>query len=464
MKATKILLSVIALAMLMASCGKNNPVKPTENWDTPVSSIGVNNRVIYEVNVRNFSKEGNFAGVTAQLDRLYKLGVDIIWLMPIHPIGIEGHNGSIGSPYAVRNYMEVNSDYGTIDDFKNLVSAAHSKGMKVWMDWVPNHTAMDHPWVKDHPEYYAGSKPYHPTISGVTWADVYQLDMKKEATYKAMTECMKYWVGECDIDGFRFDYASSNMIANDFWVYAKAELSKIKSGLEWLAEADCSVDNESLLANFDFDYAWGFNDKITAFAASPVITDLQASCQELFNNKRYTGGKAKMVYVTNHDLNADSGTEFTRFGRHLANMTVLSFTIYDMPLIYNGQEIGDDQHMNLFDKQTIWWGNTNDGIQTLIKKLCRLKRTTKALASGAERGSLYIMPTEDIENLFSYKRTNGESEVVVVMNFSGKSVTSQFAGSVPQGKFRDYLDGGDVEFSSDPTFTVPAYGCKIFRK
>lgn len=466
MKATKILFTVMVFALLMTSCKSNEPSKPTEDWDTPVASIGKNNRVIYEINVRNFSKEGNFAGVTEQIDRLYRLGVDIIWLMPIHPVGIEGHNGSMGSPYAVRDYMAVNPDYGTIDDFKNLINAAHAKGIKVWMDWVPNHTAMDHVWLKEHYTYYAqkAGKPYNPVIGGVTWADVYQLNMKNEEVHNAMIDCMKFWVSECGIDGFRFDYASSDMISNDFWVSAKTALTAVKADLEWMAEADCSTDNEKLLANFDFDYAWGFNDKITAFAASPAVTDLQAACQDLFNNKRYADGKAKMVYVTNHDLNADSGTEFTRFGRHLANMTVLSFTIYDMPLIYNGQEVGDDQHMNLFDKQTINWGNTDDKIQTLVKKLCRLKRTTKALASGSERGSLYIMPTENTTDLFSYKRSNGDSEVVVIMNFAGHSVTSQFAGVVPEGVFRDYLDGGDVSFADDPTFTIPAYGCKIYRK
>lgn len=468
MKLYKILLSVIAASLLLASCQNNEPQKPTEDWDTPVASIGKNNRVIYEVNVRNYSKAGNFAGVTADMDRLYKLGVDIIWLMPIHPVGVVGKNGSMGSPYAVRDYTKVNPDYGTIDDLKALVNAAHAKGIKVWMDWVPNHTSMDHVWLSNPTTYtyYAqrAGKPYNPVIGGVTWSDVYQLNMKSATVHTAMIECMKPWVQDCGIDGFRFDYASSNMISNEFWVSMRSALTAINPNLEFMAEADCSTDNEALLANFDFDYAWGFNDKMNDYMSTKDLAQFKEDCKTLFNNDRYKKGKGKMVYVTNHDLNADYGTEFSRFANYLSIMTAVSFTIYDMPLIYNAQEVGDDQQMNLFDKQTITWGNKNEKIETLIKKLVRLKRTTKALASASERGSLYIMPTEDQDKIFSYKRTNGESEVVVILNFSNKHVDSQFAGTVPLGTFRDYLDGGDVNFAQDPRFTVPAYGVKIYRR
>lgn len=466
MKLKRLFFIAIAASLLLASCQKSEPQKPTEDWDTPVASIGKNNRVIYEVNVRNFSKAGNFDGVRNDIDRLYKLGVDILWLMPIHPIGVTGRSGSLGSPYSVRDYMAVNPDYGTVDDFKNLVNAAHAKGMKVWMDWVPNHTAMDHVWFKEHFTYYAqkSGKPYNPVIGGITWSDVYQLNMKSAEVHNAMIECMKYWVSECKVDGFRFDYASSDMISNDFWVSARAALTAINPDLEFMAEADCSTEYATLLTNFDFDYAWGFNDRMNDFMISKDLNKFKDDCKALFNNDRYQGGKGKMVYVTNHDLNADYGTEFSRFSNFLSIMTAISFTLYDMPLIYNGQEVGDDQQMNLFDKQTVTWGNKNEKIETLIKKLCRLKRTTKALASASERGSLYLMPTENQEEIFSYKRTNGDSEVVVILNFSGKRVDSQFAGTVPMGVFRDYLDGGDVNFSEDPRFSVPAYGVKIYRK
>lgn len=465
MKTIKLILSSLIIALLFASCNNAEPVLPTEDWDSPVQSIGAGNRVIYEMNVRNFSKEGTLAAAMTQIDRLYTLGVDIIWLMPIHPIGVEGRSGSMGSPYSVKDYMSVNPDYGTLEDFKNFVSAAHSKGIKVWMDWVPNHTAKDHPWVTEHPEYYAGARPYSPA----GWPDVYQLDMRKEATHTAMIECMQYWVEECDIDGFRFDYASSDMISTSFWASARAAIDPIKR-IEWMAEADFNSYDpdapkyEETRQYFDFDYAWRFNSQLDAFVQTKNVDDLRKDCEELFNDARYKESLAKMVYVTNHDLNADDGTEFDRFSHYLYNITALTFTIYDMPLLYNGQEVGDDQRMNLVDKQTITWGNTDDKIELLIKKLCRLKRTTPALTTGAQRGSLYLMPTEDQDKLFSFKRSNGASEVIVIMNFSGKSVESQFAGIVPTGVYRDYLDGGDVTFTDNPTFTIPAYSCKIYRK
>ncbi len=465
MKTIKIIISSLILALLFASCKKSEPVKPTEDWNSPVESIGVGNRVIYEMNVRNFSKEGTLAAAQTQIDRLHTLGVDIIWLMPVHPIGVVGRSGSMGSPYAVKDYMSVNPDYGTLADFKSFISAAHAKGIKVWMDWVPNHTAKDHPWVSEHPEYYAGAAPYSP--SG--WPDVYQLDMRKPATHAAMIECMKFWVEQCDIDGFRFDYASSDMISTSFWAAAHEAIDPIKK-LEWMAEADFNSYDpnapkyEETRKYFDFDYAWRFNSQMEAFVTSKDIADLRKACEELFNDARYKEGLAKMVYVTNHDLNADDGTEFDRFSRYLYNLTALTFTLYDMPLIYNAQEVGDDQRMNLTERQTITWGNTTPSIEDLIKKLCRLKRTTPALTTGAQRGTLYLMPTEDQDNIFSFKRSNGSSEVIVILNFSGKSVDSQFAGNVPVGVYRDYLDGGDVTFEQNPTFTVPAYSCKIYRK
>lgn len=465
MKTIKIILSSLIIALLFASCKNDEPVRPTEDWDTPVQSIGTGNRVIYEMNIRNFSKDGNIAGAIAQLDRLYKLGVDILWVMPIHPIGVLDRSGSMGSPYSVKDYMSVNPDYGTLEDFKRLVVEAHSRGIKVWMDWVPNHTAKDHPWVTEHPEYYAGAKPYSPA----GWPDVYQLDMKKEATHTAMIECIKFWVEQCDIDGIRFDYASSSMISDSFWESARAALDPIKK-LEWLAEADFnSYDADAAKYSktkdyFDFDYAWRFNSNLDAFSQTKNVGELRKYCEELFDDPRYKENLAKMVYVTNHDLNADDGTEFDRFANFLYNITALTFTISDMPLIYNGQEVGDNQRMNLTEKQTITWGNTDDRIEDLIKKLCRLKRTTPALTTGAQRGVLYLMPTEDQDELMAFKRSNGASEVIVILNFSNKSVESQFAGYVPTGVYRDYLEGGDVTFEQDPSFKVPAFGCKIYRK
>ncbi len=467
MKAIKYIIStLVASSLLFSACTTVEPIDPDQpNWDTPVASIGENNKVIYEVNVRNFSKSGDFNGLRAELGRLNKMGVDVLWLMPIHPIGVEKRSGTMGSPYSVKDFKAINPDYGTNDDFKNLIKDAHDMQMEIWIDWVANHTAWDNSWITEHPEYYAkkGGKPYAPVINDIEWSDVAQLKMTALATQDAMIDAMKYWVSEFNIDGFRCDYASSPMIPATFWSKARTEIDAIKE-VKWMCEADCETYYDDLLESFDYDYAWGFNDRLSDFATNGDLESLRQNCSDLFNNDRYSNGKSRMVYLTNHDLNADKGSEFSRFGTKLKALTVLYFTIYDMPLLYNGQEVGDDQQMGLFTKESVIWNNSTPEIETLIKKLSRLKRTTPALSGGSERGSIYIYPTDDMENIFAFQRKKGDSEVLVLLNFSSKSVSAQFAGNQPIGDFKNYLDGGTVNFANDPRFTLPANGYAVYLK
>jgi glycosidase len=418
---------------------------------TPVSN---HNKVIYEVNVRNFSPQGNLNGLTSELPRLKELGIDILWLMPIHPIGTQNRVGGKGSPYAAKDYKAINPDYGTTSDLKNLVAAAHNNGMEIWLDWVANHTAWDHVWVSSNIDYYAysnGTRPYSP----MGWNDVIQLDFNNQNMRNAMIDAMKYWVREFDIDGFRCDYATGPPVT--FWNEVCAAVNTQKK-VSWLAEGD----NANYMTAFDYDYAWAFNDRLNSFGSGSNVSDLINACEELINNSRYTN-KSRMIYLTNHDLNADHGTEFTRYGANVYPLTVLMFTIYGMPLLYNGQEIGANKSMGLFEVNTVPWTPVNTTMSSLIKKLTALKRTQPALEDGANKGAYKKYATNN-SNVYVYSRSKGNNEVLVMLNFSSNAVSFNFSGSAPSGSYTDYLESGTTTFAVQTAVSVPAKGYKVFVK
>jgi len=453
MKNKWLLFFLIGGTFLITACTKESKT-PEEPQNPPESPILSENKIIYEINVRNYSTQGNFAGLEKNLPGLKDLGVDILWLMPVHPIGEKNRIGSKGSPYSVKDYLKINPDYGTENDLKSLVKAVHEAGMEIWLDWVANHTAWDHSWVNEHLDYYAsqnGQKPYSP--SG--WTDVVQLNYSNQSMRTAMIDAMKYWVKEFDIDGFRCDYATG--VPLDFWQKAKTEIESIKK-ISWLAEGD----DANYMSVFDWDYAWAFNTSLNDFGKSMNVANLKSACSALFNNAKYSN-KGRMVYLTNHDLNAYDGTEFTRYGNAVIPLTVLYFTIYDMPLIYNGQEIGANKVMGLFDVNPIPWTPVNATMQNLIKKLIRLKHTQPALANGKNRGSLNYYNTSD-NQVFVYSRKTENNEVVVMLNFSNAPVNFQFTGSAPAGKFSNYFNSGQQEFNTSGTINLAANSYAVYVK
>lgn len=451
-------LLMIIVGLIGCSSDPDSPypgpgTNPPGNAET--SPISKNNRVIYEVNVRNYSSEGNFAGLQKDLSRLKEVGVDILWLMPIHPIGVENRGGTLGSPYSVKDYKAVNPDYGTLADLKSLVAAAHDLNMEVWLDWVANHTAWDHAWVADHIEYYAeknGQRPYSPE----NWTDVAQLDYNNPALRAAMIDAMQYWVREADIDGYRCDAVT--YVPLSFWREARPEVDKIKK-ITWLAEGD----KAEYMEVFDYDYAWGFSNDLNEFGKNRDISKLIQACETLYNNEAYAL-KGRMVYLTNHDLNAYDGTEFTRYTNSVLPLTVLSFTIYDMPLLYNGQEIGMNKSMGLFDLSPVTWTPVNLTMSKLIQQLTYLKRTQPALEGGAGRGTLTRYPTTST-SVYAYSRKKGNSEVVVLLNLTNAPVNVRFNGQVPSGEFTDYLGTtGKQTFAAQTTIALSVNGYAVYVK
>ena len=369
-------LSLVA-ALLIAAC---NPGKGGSEFDN-TKPVSPENRVIYQLNVGAFTEEGTFNAAQQQLDRLDTLGIDIIWLMPIYPRGETMH-----SPYASMNFRDVNPAYGTVDDLKAFVAAAHQHGMKVWLDWVPNHVAVENPWVKEHPEYFtkdANGEMIHPH----GWGDVFELNYQDKGLVEEMNGALKFWVDECDVDGFRCDYVSSPTIPVAYWQNIIAELKSRGKTVEFLSETDITnPDNVRIdSCGFDYDYAWDFQSALAwKYKDSNDGDTLKAICNWFLDSSDKVKNR-RMVYLTNHDQNYNDGGNTLRdfYGDNRYALTVLEFTFYGMPLLYQGQEIGDPDTLNYFTDAKVKWQQVDYKMKHTVRTLVALHHTQPALAANA---------------------------------------------------------------------------------
>ncbi len=331
------------------------------------------NASIYEVNIRQYTKEGTFKAFEAHLPRLKALGTDILWLMPIYPIGEKSRKGSLGSYYAVKDYLDVNSEYGTREDFKALVDKIHSMGMYVILDWVANHTAWDNKLIEDHPDWYTVDSTGKIVTPVEDWSDVADLNYENQDLRNYMTEALLFWVKEFGIDGYRCDVAG--MVPVEFWNEARTELDKIKP-VFMLAEWEDPVLLEKA---FNMDYAWNLHHVMNSIAmGKKSVADLD----QYFTTpeKVYPGNAIRMNFISNHDENSWNGTVWKRMGDATPSMAILSATIPGMPLIYSGQEAGLDKQLSFFEKDEIEW--KEHGIGEIYKALFNLKKNNKALWNG----------------------------------------------------------------------------------
>jgi len=376
--------------------------RPTRDW--------VRDGVIYEIYPRAFSPQGDFNGITARLDILKDLGVNILWLMPIHPIGQEKKKGTIGSPYAVRDYYGINPDYGTKDDFKKLIAEAHRRGMKVIIDIVANHTSWDSIMMK-WPEFYE-----HDASGRITyphdWSDVAELNYSNPQLRRYMTDMLKYWIQEFDLDGFRCDVAEE--VPTDFWENARAELDKIKPDIVMLAEGHKA---ELLLKAFDFDYSWPLHSALTNVIHGRVgASDLHAEWDKEF--REWPRGSLHMRFSDNHD----ERRAIARFGEPGAlAASALMFTLDGVPLLYNGMEVGDTTESGapaLFEKLPIFWpiAERRPEFPRFYKQIIALRQSSNAL----RRGALVWLKNSDELRVLTYMRRAEDEEVLVAINLSNR--------------------------------------------
>lgn len=376
------------------------------------------NAVLYECNIRQFSPQGNLTGVSDQLQRLKDLGIDVLWLMPIHPIGQINRKekpGDLGSPYSVRDYYAVNPDFGTVDDLKNLVAKAHSLGLKVILDWVPNHTAWDAVWMKTNPEFYTKvngqfTAPLNEHGQSTGWDDCADLDYGNPALRKAMIAAMQHWIKTTDIDGYRVDMAG--LVPNDFWAEVGPALDSIKNVFmlaEWQDEPG------HFKSAFQFNYGWKWKD-VTKDIATGKQTAVALDTLLNFLNQYYPAGYQQLYFTQNHDENSWSGTEKDLYGEAADAFNVLMFTWQGIPMLYNGQEDELTQRLAFFKKDPIGWSDFEK--TPFFQNLCDLRHNNKALGAGASGGALVKIKTDKDDLVYAFTREKDGERVIVITNLS----------------------------------------------
>lgn len=411
------------------------------------------NAVLYQLNTRQFTPEGTFRAAQAELPRLKELGVDIIWLMPIHPIGEKNRKGTLGSPYAVQDYFGVNPEFGTMEDLKAFVDAAHAQGMKVILDWVANHTAWDNPLTVSNPEWYERDLDgnFRPT-PWWDWSDIINLNYAHAGLRQYMTEALVYWVREADIDGYRADVAG--FVPLDFWETARKQMEAVKP-VFMLAEWEM---RDMHYAAFDATYAWTWKEAMQGIAAGRADTGALFGFYS-WNESAYPREAMRMTYTSNHDQNAWEGTEYEKYGPMREAAIVLSFTGEGIPLIYNGQEAGNRRRLAFFEKDPIVWKEDPQG--DLLKRLVALKHAHPALANGQWGGRMHQVVNTAPTKVFSFFREKDGDKIFVVLNLSGEPQTVTFTDDHHWGAYRDFADDTAATIDGSTSMTLPAWGWRV---
>jgi len=414
-----------------------------------------NNLTLYEVNVRQFTPEGTFAAFAEHLPRLKDLGVGIIWLMPIHPIGEKNRKGELGSYYAVRDYLGINAEFGTLADLKNLVGKAHDLGMYVIIDWVGNHTAWDNSLATEHPDWYVHDKDGDFVAPVADWADVIHLDYKNTEMRRYMIDALAYWVREVDIDGYRCDVA--HMVPVGFWEEARRALDAIKP-VFMLAEAE---GPEYHRFAFDSTYAWALHGMMNELVkGKKTLADLEAHMAAQLQS--YPEDAYQMMFTSNHDENTWNGTVDERLGPAAEVFAVFAGTVPGIPLIYGGQEAGLNKRLKFFDKDLIDWREDSRG--ALYRALVHLKRENPALWHGKNGGDYTRLQTGKDAMVLGFMRSRGEHQVLVILNFSAEPQEVTLSGKAIVGTYTDLLGKEVVVFGEAPTVELEGWGYLVLTQ
>ncbi|WP_108115780.1 alpha-amylase family glycosyl hydrolase [Kordia periserrulae] len=458
-------LSLLCMSVLfLFSCEtkkKEADTTPKEEKETTIAAVSADmmeSAVIYEANIRQYSKEGSFDAFTKDIPQLKQLGVKVIWLMPVFPISEtkrkatggdfaskiedpEERKKYLGSYYAVSDFTKINPEFGTIEDFRELVKTAHDNDMYVILDWVPNHTGWDHTWLKTNPEFYTKNDkgeitdPLNEDGTPVGWADVADLNYDNKELRKEMIKDMQYWITEEGVDGFRCDVAGS--VPTDFWEEAISQL-RAKKNLFMLAEA---WEPELLKGNlFDMVYGWDTHHVMNHVAqGEATVAKWDARMQEI--DSLYEDDDILMNFVTNHDENSWNGTIEERMGKAGPAFTALIYAAPGMPLVYSGQEYDMKHRLKFFEKDEI--PKEKGEMWPLLEKLGTLKNTNVALHGGKNAASYTKLTTSEADKVLAFKREKDGKKVYYIGNLSDEAVITKIDLI---GSFTDYLTDGAVMF------------------
>ncbi len=393
------------------------------NFTTPPTLRGSN---IYEVNVRQYTTEGTFKAFIAHLPRLQQMGVEILWFMPVFPIGLLNRKGSLGSYYSIKDFCAVNPEFGTQEDFKALVKEIHRLGMKIILDWVANHAAWDNVWTVEHPEYFV-QKPDGDFLSPYDWTDVIQINHDNKDQQQAMIHSMAYWIKEAGIDGFRADLA--HLTPLPFWLEARAFLDAIKPGLIWLAESE----EPAYAQAFDLTYTWKWMHATEQYARKEM--DI-AGLKNILMAKDGLENCLRMYFTSNHDENSWNGSEYEKYGVFAKALAVFSCTYQNaVPLVYSGQEIPNARRLAFFEKDSLEWrvAELDDFYRTLFAF-----RRTSAFYNQSVQSEFRFIDTPG--EVLGYEAMAGDQKMVVLLNLSGEEINCACPEQL-YGKFRNLFSG-----------------------
>ena len=421
---------------LVVSC--DNKVAEDSNQVTSTDTASVDGHPawimqgnIYEVNVRQYTPQGNFAAFETHLTRLKEMGVQTLWFMPLHPISVVDRKGKMGSYYAIADYRGINPEYGSMEDWKSLVKKAHEMGFKVIIDWVPNHTGADHGWLRSHPDFYVKDSTGKP-VSPFDWSDVRKLDYNNSAVRDSMISTMKFWVTETGIDGFRCDVAGE--LPDDFWKKCITELKQVKPSLFMLAEAEKASLH---IAGFDATYPWDVFVTMKKIAKGEKTADALDSAMYKIDTA-FPANAIKMYFTSNHDENSWSKADYeTMPGNIHAPFAVLTHTLArSVPLIYSGQEEPARDSISFFYKDTIEFKSLQRA--DFYRTLLALRKSNPALAANAKFTRLKL---GDDKSVYAFTRTSGEKEVLVIANLSNREQSINTANTPLKGSMTNVFTG-----------------------
>lgn len=456
-------LAIVAIASTLAAlpfdgaCAQPNAM--SSGASTTVPPAWSRRAVIYEVNVRQFTPEGTIAALQRHLPRLRRLGVDILWLMPVQPIGRKNRKGSLGSYYSIADYRAINPAFGTSSDFRSLVQTAHRQGMKVILDWVPNHSAFDHPWITQHKDYYV-TRADGTVINArdnegrdTDWTDVAELNYDNPAMRRAMIADMRWWLETMGIDGFRCDVAGG--VPMDFWRDARRELLRSRPGLFMLAEAEDPRMHEV----FDMTYAWQLhhllNDITRGKKSTGALTEYFAKDDSLYGADAY-----RMTFTSNHDENSWNGTEFERMGaNHLPAFVLAATSRRSMPLLYTGQEASMNKRLRFFEKDTVDWKGPS--LTEFYRAMFALKHQQPALSNGAWGGPQTVVRTDGGDRVYAFTRTKGTNTVFVAVNFGDTPASATLEAFSRPGRYSDWFTKSRLTMGAQGRIEIPAHGYRV---
>lgn len=445
---------LLAIILTISGCsifGRKKEAKPFVS--EVVHPDWSKNAVLYEVNVRQYTDKGTFNAFAEHLPRLKALGVNVLWFMPAFPVGVVNKKGELGSYYSVRDYKDINPEFGTLDDFKSIIKKAHELGMYVMIDWVPNHTSWDNKLTVDHPDWYVkDSKGKFTPPIGTDWTDVIQLDWSKQGLQDYMIEAMKYWVN-MGADGFRVDHPHNT--PKEFWERVRTELTEIKPVL-LLAEIE---ETKFLEKGFDMNYAWEMHHLMNSVAQGKdsvnALVRYYKKEWSVYPNNVY-----RLQFLTNHDENSWAGTIDSLMGESQRAFATLIFTGQGVPLIYSGQEVCLNKKLKFFVRDTIKWDTCI--LTGFYKNLISLKKQNKALWNGDSGGPMMMIKTNKDNKVFAFYREKDGNRVVVYLNLSKKSIAIKPALENISGEYSDYFTGIKTVLPLSDSLKLEPWGYKVF--